>query len=132
VTAPKKPRPKATWKPAPAELAQQFAEAIGAVPGAHIKKMFGYPAAFVNGKMFAGLFGERMFLRLGEHDRASFELQEGARPFEPVRGRVMHEYVTVPEWLVGSGEELQAWLAKAAAYAGALPPKLARPRREGK
>ncbi len=130
--APLKSRNMPKWQPAPPELVQRFAEVMQSVPGARIKKMFGYPAAFVNGQRFAGLFGERMFLRLAEHDRASFTLQEGAAAFEPTPGRVMREYVTVPEWLVGSDEELKAWLTKAAAYAAALSPKMLKPRRSGK
>jgi len=113
-------------------MVQQFSEIIHHVPGAQVKKMFGYPAAFVNGHMFAGLFEERVFLRLGEHDRASFSLQEGARPFEPIPGRVMREYVTVPEWLMASADELRAWVTKASAYASTLPPKLLRPKRAKK
>lgn len=132
MNTPKKPGPMPKWQPSPAELVQRFAEVIQAVPGARVKKMFGYPAAFMNGQMFAGLFGERMFLRLAEHDRASFSLQEGAQAFEPTPGRVMREYVTVPEWLVASDDELQEWLAKAAAYAGTLPPKMPKPRGKGK
>jgi len=31
--------------------------------------MFGNQAAFVNGDMFAGLFGDRLFVRLSDEDR---------------------------------------------------------------
>ena len=34
--------------------------------------MFGYPAVFVNGNMFAGLVRDKMILRLGETDRTKF------------------------------------------------------------
>lgn len=39
--------------------------------------MFGHPAAFVNGNMFAGLVKEKMILRLDESDSEMFSLFPG-------------------------------------------------------
>jgi hypothetical protein len=35
------------------------------------KKMFGYPAFFVNGNLFVGVHGDKLFLRLSDADVAS-------------------------------------------------------------
>ena len=84
--------------------------------------MFGYPAAFRNGNMFAGLFQDSMILRLGEADRLALS-KRGGRPFEPMPGRPMREYVVVPAKVVGDPAELQTLIEKSAAFAASLKPK---------
>ncbi len=111
------------WGAAPPALKQRFAEIMADLPLAERRQMFGCPCAFVGGQMFAGLFQEDMFLRLSEADRAEFMKLEGARPFEPMQGRRMREYVVVPPAFVHSAEQLGPWLERAFQYAAALPPK---------
>ncbi len=67
-TKAKKPMPAFTK--APKELVQWFERALKDFPMATARKMFGYPCAFVNGNMFAGLFQDEMFLRLSDEGRA--------------------------------------------------------------
>ncbi len=121
-----KAMPKFT--PSPDALVEQFIGAIGAFPEAELRKMIGYPAAFVNGQMFASLFGDNMILRLSSQDRALIS-KKGARPFEPVSGRVMREYMTVPDSMLKSSRQLNAWLGKSIDYARSLPPKSPRSRK---
>lgn len=111
------------WGPAPPELVNVFETAAKSVPEATLRKMFGYPAVFMNGNMFAGLHQENMVLRLSESDRAGFRKLKGAVAFEPMPGRQMKEYTVVPEALLAKPHELDKWLAKAFAYASSLPPK---------
>lgn len=84
--------------------------------------MFGFPAAFTNTQMFASLFNDSMIVRLPDADRTAL-IAHGARPFEPMPGRPMREYVAVPDDVRSSPVRLQTWLTKAHAYAAALPPK---------
>lgn len=116
------------FTPAPEALIRRFDKALESIPEATPRKMFGYPAAFINGQLFAGLFGESMMLRLNADDRAKIE-KKGARPFEPMPGRVMKEYVVVPESILESPRQLNTWLGKALAYARSLPPKTPKPRK---
>ena len=111
------------WQSAPPDLVQAFGQALASFPGAQPRKMFGYPAAFVNGNMAAGLHQSDLILRLAEPDRQALLDQPGARTFEPMPGRPMREYVAAPESVVNSPEELEAWLGRAVAYARTLPPK---------
>jgi TfoX/Sxy family transcriptional regulator of competence genes len=53
--------------------------------------MFGYPAVFVNGNLFAGLHQENFILRLSEAHRTALCSQHGAQLFEPMPGRRMRE-----------------------------------------
>ncbi len=129
---PSYPMSKGKWQKAPQELVIFFQEAMKFLPGAEPRKMFGYPCAFVNGQMFTGLFEDCMFLRLPEADRAVFRALDGARPFEPMPGRPMHEYSVVPVAMLKNLPELDAWLAKSFNYAKGLPSKDRKTTRKGK
>jgi TfoX/Sxy family transcriptional regulator of competence genes len=122
-----------TWKPAPPEMISLFARAIQAVPQAEPRKMFGYPAAFANGYMFAGLHQDSFVLKLSTADFAAFLQLPGARPFEPMPGRTMTGFVSVPPALFDT-PTLTGWLLRAHSFALALPPKppRARPSRPAK
>jgi TfoX/Sxy family transcriptional regulator of competence genes len=111
------------WTKAPASLVDTFSTALEALPQATPRKMFGYPAAFVNFNMFAGLFQKSMILRLAPKDRATCLTIDGAKPFEPMPGRVMKEYVVVPESMLRSRGDLARWMAKAFEFANGLVPK---------
>ena len=110
---------------APPDLVERFGQIVAAMPVAEPRKMFGYPAAFAQGQMFASLFGDNMILRLPEAERAVFIQQHHSHLFEPMPGRPMREYVVVPPALLKTGAELDGWLDKAAEYALSLPPKKA-------
>jgi TfoX/Sxy family transcriptional regulator of competence genes len=106
----------------PPSLVSLF-EARIARTGAERRSMFGQPCAFAGGNMCAGLFGGSLFVRLGEADRAALLALRGARPFEPMPGRTMREYVVVPPSMHADAAALDGWIGKAVAYAGALPAK---------
>jgi len=92
------------------------------------RPMFGCPAYFTGGNMFAGVWQDTVMLRLSEPDRAAVAAG-GGRPFEPMPGRIMKEYVALPTAMVADQSEAAAWVRKAAAYAASLPPKEKKPRR---
>ena len=98
------------FTPAPEALKATFAKAIDGLPGIEPRKMFGYPCAFVNGQMFVGVFADRLMLRLSDADRAKFLKLPGAKPFEPMPGRVMKEYVEMPKEMLDSPAELKRWI----------------------
>jgi TfoX/Sxy family transcriptional regulator of competence genes len=118
-----KPMPQFTASPQ--ELIERFEVALVSVPRAETKKMFGYPAAFIGGNMFAGLFKDRMILRLAAEDRAEFTSRFGATNFEPMPGRPMKEYAVVPKTVLDTPRDLERWLAKSFAFAQSLPAKVA-------
>jgi TfoX/Sxy family transcriptional regulator of competence genes len=112
-----------SFENSPPELVRRFDEIAELLPEARRRQMFGYPACFVNGNLFMGLHRDRLFLRLGETDRASFVSSFGARLFEPMPGRPMREYVVVPPELL-DGPDAAKWAGRALAFAWTLPPKL--------
>ncbi len=93
------------------------------------RKMFGSTCAFVNGNMFSGLFERSLFLRLSEADRGEAIDRLGAEPFDPMGGRPMREYVTLPDDMLEDEAQLDDWMGRALAYTGGLPPKEKKPRK---
>jgi len=111
------------WKPAPAAAVKAFETTTSGLPGAEPRKMFGYSCVFAKGNMFAGLHEGGMVLRLPEEQKKEFLQLKGAKQFEPMPGRIMREYVVVPEVLLGSLERLRAWVEKSLTYVSSLPAK---------
>lgn len=71
--------------------------------------MFGYPCAFVAGKLFMGLHQDALILRLSDDDRPAFLRVKGAAIFEPMPGRPMRGYVVVPPGLLRRTTALSDW-----------------------
>jgi TfoX/Sxy family transcriptional regulator of competence genes len=109
-------------KPPPRALVTAFQSSAHGMRGIEERKMFGYPALFVNGRMFAGLVRDRMVLRLADRDRECFLELPNAQPFIAM-GRSMKQWVVVPPTLLKSKAELRKWLGKALANGRKLPPK---------
>jgi hypothetical protein len=111
------------WRKPSEELTRTFAE-VTPGPPATPRKMFGFPAAFINGNMFMGLHQEDMVLRLPDDARTELLRTNGARTFEPMPGRPMREYVVVPPALLKDRTKLSAWARRALDYCSLLPPKV--------
>ncbi|HLF07076.1 MAG TPA: TfoX/Sxy family protein [Thermoplasmata archaeon] len=94
--------------------------------GVILRPMFGNVAAFVNGNMFAGVMGDAVFVRLGAKDRAEAE-RGGAKPFEPMPGRPMKDYVEIPRGWVDDPAALKKWVSRAHTHTGSLPARAKKP-----
>jgi len=110
------------WRKSPQELIDLFQSVMPGPPAAQ-RKMFGYPAGFVNGNMFMGLFQDDMILRLPESGRQALLKVDGAKIFEPMPGRPMREYVAVPPRVIANQKELTSWVSRAFEYGASLKPK---------
>ena len=86
-----------------------------------VRPMFGAVAAFANGLMFMGLFADDLFVRLNDADTASVTAAGGG-PLEPMPGKPMRGYVTVPGWQTDHAATRE-WGRKALDYTLTLPPK---------
>ena len=113
------------FKKSPPELIELFMSLAPLDTRVEPRTMFSYPCYFINGNLFAGLFEDSMTLRLPEADREVFLKLKGAARFEPM-GRVMREYVLVPQTMLKKKSELQKWLERALDYAASLPKKTKR------
>ena len=105
-----------------------FASVVPDDPRVVVKPMFGNLGAFVNGNMFAGLFGDRIGVRvLDESRRAELAATDGAGPFGPAE-RPMGGYVSAPAGWAVEPERIAEWVAQAFEEVAALPPKAPKPR----
>jgi len=50
--------------------------------------MFGNMSAFVNGNMFAGLFGNDIFVKLSEKNRQEILAEKRTSYLEPMKGKI--------------------------------------------
>ncbi|MBM4361189.1 MAG: TfoX/Sxy family protein [Deltaproteobacteria bacterium] len=106
-------------KPSSPELVAWFDELVPAGPQVERRRMFGCPCAFSGGNMFAGLFEDRLFLRLGPATEEFLRLPE-AEPWRPM-GRPMGGYVLAPPGMVEERREIGPWLERARSHAATLP-----------
>lgn len=117
------------FQPASEAVVSLFHTTVAGLPDVELRKMFGYPCAFVNGQMLTGVFGDRILLRLSETDRTRFLELPGAKVFEPIPGRAMREYVECPAHVMESPVHLSRWLKRGYEYVGTLPPKAKKSRK---
>jgi TfoX/Sxy family transcriptional regulator of competence genes len=111
------------WKKSPMELTDFLENSLKNVK-CHKRKMFGFPAYFINGNMFTGTFEEHLFLRLSEDERENMKgVHQEVKSFEPAKGRVMKEYVVVPKSLYENKKEFSIWMNKSIDYVSSLPSK---------
>ena len=88
------------------------------------KHMFGAPVFFAEKAMFAGVFGDDIFIRLDEAERTRFlKENKDSKIFEPVIGRAMKEYVIAPHSLLKNKPAMRGWLTFSMEYASRLKKK---------
>ena len=120
------------WKKVTPEL-NAFLEKNMASFKADRRPMFGASTYFVKGNMFAGIHEDTIILRLSEKDRQEIMKEyDEVRPFEPVAGRPMKEYVTLPESLYNEPDVFHKWLRRSYEYASSLKLKEKRAAKDAK
>jgi TfoX/Sxy family transcriptional regulator of competence genes len=111
------------WRKAPNELISFLAEITKDI-NCQSRKMFGYPAYFINNNMFICAFQDSLIIRLSEKDKARVLKQyKNVTEFEPIPGRVMKEYVAIPESLYRDKTAFPKILNMSVEYVSGLPPK---------
>lgn len=105
------------------QLVARFDATAARFPEAERRKMFGYPALFVGGNLVTGLFAETWMIRLPETDREALLALPGAAPFEPMAGKPMKGYATLPDDIVADDDALDGWIRRAIAFGRTLPAK---------
>ncbi len=116
--------------PKPSDAAKAlFISVVPDDPRVVVKPMFGNLGAFVNGNMFAGLYGDSIGVRIvDEARREKLASTDGAGPFGPEE-RPMGGYVAAPSAWAAESERIAEWVALAFDEAAALPPKSSKPRK---
>ena len=110
------------WRKPSPELVARFHEAVAGIVGVEVRKMFGFPAAFIGGNLTAGLHQETVMLRLPDVEREE-RIADGWSLFQPMPGRPMREYVAMPPEVAADVDAMRRWIERAAAHVRTLPPK---------
>jgi TfoX/Sxy family transcriptional regulator of competence genes len=121
---PGSPGGSAMPKPSP-EAIERFRRVAPEDPRVSLRPMFGNLAAFANGYLFAGLFGDAVFVRLDDAGQASI-IEQGGTPFAPMPGRPMRGYVVLPDAWGRDDAMLRPSVEQSLAHTLALPPKAAK------
>jgi TfoX/Sxy family transcriptional regulator of competence genes len=115
--------------PKPSEADKdRFRALVPERPDVAVKPMFGNLGAFVNGNMFAGLFGAAVGVKLSKDDLAELEAVEGSAPFGPAE-RPMGGYLALPQEWVEKPELGEPWVERALAHVSTLPAKVSKPKK---
>jgi TfoX/Sxy family transcriptional regulator of competence genes len=118
------------FKKSSPEVVGRFEEALPRSALVEPKKMFGYPASFVNGNFFVGLYEDNFVLRLPEQLRQKLPELAGAAAFDPMgTGKGMKDWLVIPSAVAANPKRLAALLSGALSLVSALPPKAKKPRR---
>jgi hypothetical protein len=104
-------------KSSPERIAS-FDAALPVDPRIQKRKMFGYPAAFVNGNFFTGLHEENVVIRLPLGLEKKLPSLKGAGTFDPMGGRPMKAWFVIPK-----AAKLQPLLAEALELVATLETK---------
>lgn len=104
-----------------AATTELFKSLVPRDPGVELKPMFGHIAAFVNGNMFAGTFGDSIIVRLDQERQRDLLKKPGAALFEPMPGRPMKSYVQLKVSL--GSEEIASAIHTALKLTSAMSPK---------
>jgi TfoX/Sxy family transcriptional regulator of competence genes len=98
----------------------RFRALVPEAPGVEVKPMFGSVGAFVNGNMFAGLFGTDIGVKLDDASKAELEAVDGSGPFGPEE-RPMGGYLSMPPAF--TEEQARHWMERAREHVATFPPK---------
>lgn len=119
------------WKKPDLAHVERFSRALPAHAEIQPKKMFGYPACFVNGNFFAGLHEDNVVLRLPGDIKPKFAELTQAAGFDPMQtGKGMKDWWIVPAAIASDAAALARLLSITFEEVRKLPPKAAKPARK--
>ncbi|WBM80349.1 TfoX/Sxy family protein [Cryobacterium breve] len=112
------------------EVKELFRSVVPDGPSVVVKPMFGNLGAFVNGNMFAGLYGPAIGIRLLDAaSQRELRAIEGTGPFGPEE-RPMGGYIALPEVWKSDPDRVSEWMETAFTQVSELPAKQPKIRRK--
>jgi len=106
------------------EAKAHFRTLVPEAPDVEVKPMFGSVGGFVNGNMFAGLFGDALGVKLDEAGLEELRALPGSGPFGPAE-RPMNGWLSLPADM--SDADAADWFERARVHIATLPPKGRKP-----
>jgi hypothetical protein len=119
-----KSRTMPEWKKPDPQMAERFNAALPVHPEAQPRKMFGYPACFVNGNFFVGMHNDNVVVRLPGGLKGKFPELAKAEIFDPMgTGKGMKDWWIIPAAIARNDARLASFFAATFAEVRQLPPK---------
>ncbi|MGA2479723.1 MAG: TfoX/Sxy family protein [Spirochaetia bacterium] len=117
------------WTKAPETLKKLLEDAMVGIE-CQKRPMFGYPAYFINGNMFIGLFQDQLFVRFSADQLARLlKKYPSIRNLEPMPGRPMKDYFVLPRELYDSPQALREAINASVEHTRQLAPKAKAPKK---
>lgn len=111
------------------DLAQRVRAVVASADDLSEKKMFGGLAFLTGGRMFAGIIGDDLMVRVGPVRYESALKERDARPMD-FSGRPIKGYIYVGSGSTRDLPTLRRWMKEALAFASTLPVKETAPARK--
>ena len=102
-------------------LAERVRELLEERPDLSERKMFGGIGFMLGGNMCCGVLADELVVRLGADDAEAALGEPHVRPFD-FTGRPRKGFVLVGPGATETDDGLDAWVARAEAFASSLPP----------
>ena len=119
------------WKKPSPELEEIIEKAVEKYE-CEMKKMFGSRMYFVNNNMWTGVYQDSLIVRMSEDDRGEIlRAHPEVTMFEPMPGRIMTEYIELPEEFVRDEAILDQWVERSYTFVAGMPPKKPRKSKHG-
>ena len=103
-------------------LAARIRDALSRQTGVEEKRMFGCACFFLDGHVLAGVWKDRLVVRLGPDAGEAALREPHVRAFD-ITGRPMRNWVAVEPEGVEDDDQLKAWVERAATFVRTLPRK---------
>jgi len=88
---------------------------------------------FVNDNMWTGVHQDSLIVRMSENDRGEIlRNHPGVSMFEPLPGRIMTEYVQLPESFVRDEGTLETWIERSHEFVAGMSLKKPKKKRKRK
>ena len=119
-----------SFEKSPPALVERFAAIADELPEVERRQMFGYPCVFVGGNLVTGLHERAWFVRLATDDVAPL-VAIGGGSFEPMPGRPMRGYITMPSAVIDDDADVRRWVGRAIEHGRSLPTKAPKAKKGG-
>src|SRR5689334_1803311 len=103
-------------------LAARIRDGLARKKGVEEKKMFGCVCFLLNGNALAGVWKDRLIVRLGSDEGEAALREPHVRAFD-ITGKPMRNWVAVEPEGVEHDDQLQGWIERAAKFVRTLPAK---------
>ena len=111
-------------------LAARMRDALDRKKGVEEKKMFGCVCFLLDGNVLAGVWNDRLIVRLGPGEGEAALREPHVRAFD-ITGRPMRNWVAVEPEGVEGDDQLTGWVERAATFVRTLPKKGGRRKSKG-